>query len=87
MCLSQGEAELSPADLPAHGHEAHKAAGEADAAGMSTAAHMNPPPGASFDVGGGESAAAPQGAAGEPAGDAGAAADAPGDLIGVRGRV
>ena len=43
---AQGAPELSPADMPAHGHEAHKAAGE-------------------------------------PVGDAAAAADAPGDLIGV----
>jgi len=43
---AQGAPELSPADMPAHGHEAHKAAGEADAAGMATGAHMGPPPGA-----------------------------------------
>jgi len=43
---AQGAPELSSADMPAHGHEAHKAAGEADAAGMATGAHMGPPPGA-----------------------------------------
>jgi len=83
--------------MPAHGHEAHKAAGEADAAGMATGAHMGPPPGAAFDAdgsltaapGGGAAGGAPPpggggaGPAGEPVGDAAAAADAPGDLIGV----
>jgi len=49
---AQGAPELSPADMPAHGHEAHKAAGEADAAGMATGAHMGPPPGAAFDADG-----------------------------------
>ena len=82
---SQGEASLSPADLPAHGHEVHKAAGQADAAGMRTGSAMNPPPGMAFDAAGGHAPAGGQGAAGTPTGDAGAAADAPGDIIGVRG--
>ena len=84
---SQGEASLSPADLPAHGHEAHKAAGQADAAGMRTGSAMNPPPGMAFDAAGGHAPTdtSGQGAAGAPTGDAGAAADAPGDIIGVRG--
>ncbi len=69
--------------MPAHGHEAHKAAGEADAAGMATGAHMGPPPGAAFDADGSLTAAPGGGPAGEPVGDAAAAADAPGDLIGV----
>lgn len=81
---SQGEASLSPADLPAHGHEAHKAAGQADAAGMRTGGAMNPPPGMAFDTEGGHAPAGGQGAAGAPTGDAAAAADAPGDIIGVR---
>ena len=80
---AQGAPELSPADMPAHGHEAHKAAGEADAAGMATGAHMGPPPGAAFDADGRLPAAPGGGPAGEPVGDAAAAADAPGDLIGV----
>jgi hypothetical protein len=69
--------------MPSHGHEAHKAAGEADASGMATGAHMGPPPGSAFDADGSLTAAPGGGPAGEPAGDAAAAADAPGDLIGV----
>lgn len=75
---------MSPEDLPKHGHEAHKAAGEADAAGMRTGAHMNPPLGAAFDAEGGEAPASADGFVGQPSGDAAAAADAPADLIGVR---
>ena len=81
----QGEASLSPADLPAHGHEAHKAAGQAEAAGMRTGSAMNPPPGMAYSADGGHAPAGGQGAAGAPTGDAAAAADAPGDIIGVRG--
>jgi len=82
---AQGAPELSPADMPAHGHEAHKAAGEADAAGMATGAHMGPAPRPGGDPAGRRPPPAARGGgpAGEPVGDAAAAADAPGDLIGV----